>query len=128
MGFPNPGRNLGIIAVAALMILFGLAEIATGFTHYFFGITTSAARALTYSSALIGAFYAAAGLLILTMKRWAAGLAIVLLGADIAGRILLVATGLYPTDTLKNMLSIVAGTVIVAILAIYIWLKRRSFR
>ena len=128
MGFLNPGRNLGIIVVAALMILFGLAEIVTGFTHYFFGITTSAASAFTCSSALIGAFYAAAGMLILTIKKWAAVLAIVLLGADIAGRILLVATGLYPIDTLKNTLSIIAGTVIVAIFAIYIWLKQRPFR
>jgi len=72
MGFLNPGRNLGIIVVAALMILFGLAEIVTGFTHYFFGITTSAASAFTCSSALIGAFYAAAGMLTLTMKKWAA--------------------------------------------------------
>ena len=62
------------------------------------------------------------------MKKWAAVLAIVLLGADIAGRILLVATGLYPTNTLKNTLSIIAGTVIVASFAIYIWLKQRSFR
>jgi len=29
---------------------------------------------------------------------------------------------------LKNTLSIIAGTVIVAIFAIYIWLKQRSFR
>jgi hypothetical protein len=41
MGFLNPGRNLGNIVVAALMILFGLAGIVTGFTHNFLGITTS---------------------------------------------------------------------------------------
>ena len=128
MYLSKPGRDLGNTIVAALAILFGFAEIVTGFTHSFFGIRTSAASALTYSSALIGASYAAAGMLILTMKRWAAALAIVLLGADIAGQILLVSTGLYPTDTLKNALSIIAGTVIVAMFAIYIGLKRRSFR
>lgn len=107
---------------------FGLAEIVTGFTHYFFGITTPAASALTCSAVLIAAFYAAAGMLILTMKRWAAVLSIVQLGADIAGRIFLVAIGLYPTDTLENTLSIVAGTVVVGIVAIFIWLKQGSFR
>src|SRR5262245_4040432 len=74
------GRPLDIGVVAMLMILFGLAEIVTGLTHDFFGITTSAATIFTYASALIGALYAAAGALLLTMKKRAAALAVVLLG------------------------------------------------
>ncbi len=124
----NRGRPWGIIIVACLMILFGLAEVVTGFTHNFFGITTSSVAIFTYSSAAIGVFYAVAGLLILTMKKWAAALAIVLLVADIIGRVALVLTGLYPTDSLKNTFSIIAGTVIVALFAIYIGWKWRSFR
>lgn len=127
MALLSARRPVDITVIAVLMLFFGLAEIVTGFTHYFFGITVSAAGAFTYSSALIGTFYVAAAILILTMKKWAAALAIVLLGADIVGRILLVATGLYPTDTMKNTVSIVAGTIIVALFAIYIGLKRRSF-
>lgn len=124
----NRGRPWGIIIVACLMILFGLAEVVTGFTHNFFGITTSSVAIFTYSSATIGVFYAAAGLLILTMKKWAAALAIVLLGADVIGRVALVLTGLYPTDSLKNTFSIIAGTAIVALFAIYIGWKWKSFR
>ncbi len=124
----NQGRPLGISIVAFLMILFGLAEVVTGFTHNFFGITTSSVNIFTYSSAAIGAFYAVGGLLILTMKKWAAALAIVLLGADIVGRVALVVTGLFPTDSLKNTLSIIAGTAIAVIFAIYIGLKWKSFR
>ncbi len=124
----NRARPWGIIIVACLMILFGLAEVVTAFTHNFFGITISSVAIFTYSSAAIGVFYAAAGLLILTMKKWAAALAIVLLGADIVGRVALVLTGLYPTDSLKNTFSIVAGTVIVALFAIYIRWKWKSFR
>jgi len=68
------------------------------------------------------------GLLILMMKKWAAALAIVLPGADIVERIVLVVTSLYPTDSLKNTLAIIAGTVIAALFAIYIGWKWKSLR
>ena len=123
----NPSRPWDITIAAALMILFGLAEVVTGFTHNFFGIITSSASIFGYSSALIGLFYAAAGALILTMKKSAATLAIALLVADIVGRIILVVTGLYPADTLKNTFSIIAGTIIVAVFTVYVGLRRKSF-
>jgi hypothetical protein len=124
----NRSRPLGIIVAAAFTVIAGLAEVVTGFTHNFFGITTSSVAVFTYSSAVIGLFYIAAGLLILTMRRWAAALALVLLGADIVGRIVLVFTGLYPTSSLKNTLSVIAGTVIVALVTLYIVWKWKSFR
>jgi hypothetical protein len=61
------------------------------------------------------------------MKRWAATFALVLLGADIVGRVALVLTGLYPTDSFKNTFSIIAGTIIVVIVALYIGWKWKSF-
>jgi hypothetical protein len=124
----NQRRPLGIVIAAVFTILAGLAEVLTAFTHNFFGITTSSASIFTYSSIVIGICYIAAGLLILTMKKWAAALAIVLLSADIVGRVVLVLTGLYPTDSLKNTFSIIAGTVIVAVVAIYIGLRWKSFK
>ncbi len=124
----NKSRPRGIIIVSFLMILFGLAEVVTGFTHNFFGITTSNVSFFTYSSAAIGAFYVVAGLLILTMQKWAAALAIVLLGADIIGRVALIVVGLYPIGSLENTLAIIAGTVIAVIFAIYIGWKWKVFR
>ena len=124
----NHGRPLGITIVAVLMILFGLAEVVTGFTHNFFGITTSSVNIFTYSAAAIGAFYVVGGLLILTMKKWAAALAIVLLVADIIGRVSLVVTGLYPLNSLEQVIGIVAGTAIAVVFAIYIGSKWRLFR
>jgi hypothetical protein len=121
-------RSLGITVVALLMILFGLVEVVTAFTHHFFGISTSAASAFTFSAAAIGALYAIGGLLVLTMKKWAAALAIVLLIADIIGRIALVIAGLYPMDSFEQTFAIVMGTAIAAIFAIYIGWKWRSFR
>ncbi len=121
------GLPLDILIVAVFAILAGLAEIVTGFTHDFFGITTSSVSIFTYSAAVIGVFYTVAGFLILTMKKCAAALAIVLLSADIVGRIILVLMGLYPTNSLKNTFSIIAGTIIVAIVALYTRWKWKSF-
>jgi hypothetical protein len=121
-------RPLDLLIVAVFTILAGFAEVVTGFTHTFFGITTSGVTLFTSSAAVIGVFYAASGFLILTMRKWAAALAIVLLGVDIVGRVALVLVGLYPTDSLKNTLSIIAGTMIVAIVALYTAWKWKSFR
>ena len=124
----NRSRPFGIIVAAAFTVIAGLAEVVTGFTHTFFGITTSSVAIFTYTSVVIGLCYLAAGLLILTMKRWAAALALVLLGADIVGRLVLVFTGLYPTDSLKNTLSVIAGTVLVVLVALYIVWKWKFFK
>jgi hypothetical protein len=50
-----------------------------------------------------------------------------LLGIDIAGRILLAVTGLYPTDSVKNTFSFIGGTVIVVLVAFYVAWKRKFF-
>lgn len=126
--FDQNRRPLGITISSVLMILFGLAEIVTGFTHKFFGITTSVVTLFTLSGVAIGACYAIAGAVILTMKRWAAILAIVLLVADILGRAALTLSGLYPTDSFMNTFAIILGTCIAAFFAIYIGIRMNSFR
>ena len=122
-----PGRPLSLSIVATLMILFGLAEVVTGFTHHFFGLSTSETWVFTYSGAAIGLFYILAGVLTLTMRRKAGIAAIILLCADVAGRLVLVATGLYPFHPFKQAFAIVAGTAIAAGFAIYIGFKLRTF-
>ena len=117
----------GIIVVSAVMILFGFLEIATAFSHSFFGITTSPTTIATYSSAPIGAFYVLAGLVVLTRRRWGAYLAILFLAADILGRLALVATGLYPLNSAENSFGIIVGTTIALLIAVYIYSKRSIF-
>jgi hypothetical protein len=112
---------------ACLMILFGLAEVVTAFTHSFFGITTSSSNTFTFSSTAIGLCYVVAGVLFLTMRKWAAALAIILLSFDIVGRLALVMTGLFPTNSPKNTFSIIAGTLIAAIFAVYIGWRWKAF-
>src|SRR5262249_45680407 len=110
-----------------LMIVFGLAEATTGFYHQFLGIYTSQSTIFAYAAVAIGALYVGGGILILTLKWWAARLAILCLLADIAGRIALALTGLYPTTSFKQTVAIGLGTAIAAIFAVYIGSKRKVF-
>ena len=122
-------RGQGIPIVAVLMLVFGAAEVVTAFTHNFVGISTSSSLVFTAAAVAIGACYAVAGLLILTRRLWAARLAIVFLIIDIVGRLALVVTGLYPLNSLEQVVGIIGGTAIAAAFAIYIYLgtKRESF-
>jgi len=122
-------RPRGILIVAALMILFGLAEVATGFTHNFIGmVSTSQASLATYLGVALGLFYFIGGLLILTIRKWVAILAILLLCGDIIGRIAMVLAGLYPVNSFRQTFAIVIGTAIAVVFAVYIGLKLKYFR
>jgi len=110
------------------MILFGFAEIITGFTHNFFGLHTAHGAPSVYVGAGIGALYAAAGFLILSMNRHALILTIVLLIVVVAGRISMVVTGLYPIEAPRQAAAMVLGTAIAAGFAIYVGVRRSAFR
>jgi surface polysaccharide O-acyltransferase-like enzyme len=126
---PGMKRPLGMIVVAILMIVFGITEIATGFTHNFLGlISATSATLATYVAASIGALYAIGGLLLLPMKKRSARLTLVCLALVVGGRILLVVGGLYPTDTFLQTFSIIVGTAIAVIFAAYIGLRWSLFR
>src|ERR1039457_6389999 len=109
----NQDRHLGITIVASLMILFGLAEVATGFTHNFLGlVSTASATASTYGGVGIGALYAIGGMFLFIMKKWAAIIAEICLLFVVLGRITLVVTGLYPLNSFMQTFSIIVGTLI----------------
>jgi hypothetical protein len=121
-------RRRDITIIALLMIVFGLAEIVTGFTHDFFGLHTAQGAVSAGIGASIGGCYTAAGFLILTMKRGPAILATALLTIVVAARISMVMTGLYPVETFRQALAMILGTSIAAGFAIYIGLKQSAFR
>jgi|ERR1700683_1205002 hypothetical protein len=120
-------RPLSITVIALLMILFGIAEVITGFSHSFFGISTALGTSSTLAAAALGGLYALAGVLVLTMRQWAAALALICLAIVIAGRIALVATGLFPLHTFEQTFAIVVGTGIAVAFTIYIGWRWRSF-
>ena len=120
-------RPVGIVVVSLIMILFGIAEVITGFSHRFFGLFTAASWKSTYRGAALGLLYLAAGLLALTMTRRALYLAVAVLVLDIVGRVAMVALGFYPLTSTKQTFSIIAGTVIAAAFAIYLMARRNSY-
>jgi hypothetical protein len=117
-----------ITVIAVLMIVFGIAEVVTGLNHNFFGVTTTQGSASARIGVTLGLLYFAAGVLTLTMRRWAAWLAIGCLVVDVIGRLAMVVTGLYPTSSVKQVLAIVVGTALATLFALYIWHKRDSFQ
>jgi hypothetical protein len=124
----NPNRPLGIGIVAVLMIVFGLAAVGTGFTHNFLGLLSTTSDALaTYGAAGIGLLYALGGVLLFPMRRRLALLTLALLALIVVGRVFLVASGLYPTDTPLQTFSIIVGTAIAVIFAVYIRSKLPLF-
>lgn len=122
-----PHLPIGIMGVSALMILFGLAEVFTAFSHSFLGLATSATVLSTALGASLGVLYLAAGILALTMRRWALHAAVAVLVLDVTGRIAMVALGLYPLTSSRQVVSILAGTVIAAAFAAYLVYRREAY-
>ncbi len=110
------------------MILFGVAEVATGYTHEFFGLTTAKIDSSTILGMALGFFYVLGGALILTKRNRAAVVAIILLCGDVLGRIAMVVFGLYPLDSFRQSFGIIVGTAIAAFFAVYVGLKLKSFQ
>jgi hypothetical protein len=121
-------RPRGIIIAGLLMIIFGVAEVATGFTgHFFGGISVATSTEYTVAAAAAGSCYSLAGISVLTMRRWGAGLGIIFLCAELLGRIYLVSTGLYPFSGIDES-SFIAGSIIAVLFALYIGFKWNRFR
>ena len=121
-------RPWGISLVATLMILFGAAEVVTGlFLGHRLGIAPANSTVFAYECSAIGVLYVTGGLLLLTGKKWAAGLAEVCLVADVSGRVHLIVTGIYPFVGFAAV-AVVIGTAIAIFFGIYIGLKWRLFR
>ncbi len=120
-------RRRDLMVIAGLMILFGLAEVVTSVTHNFFGVNTAEGPSSTVAGAIIGLLYVLSGIFILPFKKWGAILAIVCLAVDVAGRVAMVMTGLYPLDSAKQTFAIILGTLIAAVFAVYIGIKWKKF-
>jgi uncharacterized membrane protein (UPF0136 family) len=110
------------------MILFGVAEVFTGlFLGHSIGVSTANSTVFALEGPAIGALYVIGGFLLLTGKKWAAGLAELCLVADVVGRVHLALTGVYPFVGIAAV-AVVIGTSIAIFFAIYIGLKWRFFK
>src|SRR5258706_7608420 len=116
----NETRPLGITIVAVLMLIFGSAEVITGFRHEFFGLTTAQVNISTYLGVALGLFYFIGGLLILTKKKKAAITAIVFFCGDMIWRIAMIVAGLLPLKLFLQTFSIIFCTAPPAFFPIYL--------
>ena len=121
-------RPRGIMIACVLMIVFGIAEVATGFTgHFLGGISVTTSTEYTIAAAAAGSCYSLAGIFILTMRKWGAALGIAFLCSEILGRVYLVSAGLYPLSGTDES-AFIAGTIIAVLFAVYTGLKWNRFR
>ena len=122
----NRGTRIALFACAVLTVLFGIAEIATSFHHKFFMLSTDLTTISTIGGASIGALYAASGVLVFVMRRWAAVLAAVFLAVVVIGRITLVLTRLYPLGGFLQDFAIILGTSIACFFSIFVGLQSKK--
>ena len=121
-------RPKGIMVAGVLMVIFGIAEVATGFTgHFLGGISVATSTEYTVAAAAAGSCYSLAGLSVLTMRRLGAGLGITFLCAELLGRIYLVSAGLYPFSGIDES-SFIAGSDIAVLFILYIGFSWKRFR
>jgi hypothetical protein len=120
-------RSTPFVVAAALMIVFGLAEVATGFRHRFFMLRGADSLVFTIVGATLGLCYIAAGVLVLVHSRRALFAAAALLAIDVVGRIALVISGQFPIESTQQIAGIAAGTAIASVFCVVVTLRARSF-
>jgi hypothetical protein len=79
------------------------------------------------ATAIIGALYSLGGLFILTMRKWRAAIGIFFVGAEVLGRIYLVATGIAPSSG-PDAMKIAFGGAIALALIVYVLSQWRALR
>jgi len=110
------------------MILFGAAEVITAFTHKLFGISTAPGAFSALLASGTGTLYTVSGLLLLTMRRRAAAVAVACLVVAVVGRIAMVVSGIFPLDSFEQIFAMTVGTGIVAFFAAYIGWNWQAFK
>jgi len=117
---------IGIIVVGIFAFIAGLGEVVVGFTGNYLGILAHDIDP-SFATGLTGVFYSLGGLLILSRRKWGAALGMFFLGAEIAGRIYLVATGTVPASGADAVKVLIGGLIALALI-IYVALHWKCFR
>jgi hypothetical protein len=118
-------RHVGITAVSIFAIIAGLGEMVVGFTGNYLGILSKSIRP-SISTAGIGAFYSLGGLSLLTKKKWGAALGIVLISAEILGRVYLVMVGIAPCEGGDAVKIVIGGAIALAVI-LYVGSRWKQF-
>src|SRR5260370_31151997 len=112
-------RPIEITAVSIFAIISGLGEVVVGFKGNYLGILSKDIRP-SIATAVIGVFYSLGGLSLLTGKKWGAALGILLISAEILGRIYLVMSGIAPSKGGDAVKIVIGGAIALAVI-LYVW-------
>lgn len=122
---PTP-RSRGVIVVGLFAFVAGIGEVMVGFTGNFLGILSQSMTPSIFTG-VVGAFYSLGGFfLLVTRKKWGAVLGMTFIGAEILGRVCLVATGIAPASGADGI-KILIGALIAFGLIVYVFSKFSSF-
>ncbi|WP_322418797.1 hypothetical protein [Mesorhizobium huakuii] len=123
---PPNRRSTGVIVVGIFAVIAGLGEVVVGFTGNYLGILSNSMTP-SFSTGVVGLFYSLGGFfLLITRMKWGAVLAISFIGAEILGRIYLIAIGIAPGKGFDAVKILVGGLIALGLI-IYILFKWRSF-
>ena len=118
-------RPTGVIAVAIIVIIFGLGEIWVGLFGNYLGILSKSMPA-SVATQIVGAFYSLGGVaLLITRRAWGTFLSLFFIGAEVLGRVYLVAVGVAPSRG-ADLLKILIGGMIAIGFMVYIGLRSFS--
>jgi hypothetical protein len=111
--------------VAAYCIFAGLSEVWVGISGNWMGVLSTPLKP-SLRTALVGTFYVAAGISLLSKRRTGALLGIVLILLEVLGRVYLVRIGRYPSSGPDFVKSVVGG-VIAILLVVYLVTQWKKF-
>jgi hypothetical protein len=111
--------------ISAFAIASGINEVVVGLTGNFLGILSKPIPP-SFATVAVGAFYSLAGLSLVTMKKWGAGLSILFLSAEILGRIYLVVRGIAPSKG-GDAVKVLIGGLIALALIVYVGFQWKKF-
>ncbi len=110
---PKP-RRTGITVVAGYCIFAGLSEVWVGITGNWMGLLSKPLKPSLWT-ALVGAFYVAAGISLLSKRKTGALLGMSFILLEVLGRIRLVRSGIYPSRGPDLVKSVVGGAIAILI-------------
>jgi hypothetical protein len=110
---------------AGYCIFAGLSEVWVGITGNWMGLLSKPLKP-SFWTALVGAFYVAAGISLSLKNRTGALLGIVFILLEVLGRVRLVCTGIYPSRGPDFVKSVVGGSIAVLVV-VYVASQWRKF-
>jgi hypothetical protein len=114
--------------VAVYLIASSIFQVATESMFKPSGLGAMGLATFTLWSAVLSGLYALAGLLLLTMKKWAGAVALLLLIAVVVRNVAFVGASHFPLGSFPPTFALIVGNALVMACAVYVGTQWRLFR